>query len=334
MDGDNLKILKKILEINDHIIYKNMNLVFDFFYDYLDDILGYYKDFSEIKLLGLWRYYLLENHDKEEFMYDTKVIGVETIDVAKVDGEIKEIYEPIFEWEDLDYYYCLLRIDGSFNKLSILKSFYNWLDHLISENNRWKKLNIQRIFDIDDYADHGNKIFDLFAELKIEDFIKGVSKIANEKNVMESKLIEKDKQLENYSESNIKIKKKLKKYEPESSQDKELMKHFINISLKVNSIPSLDTLASSNYSKSSWQLKMKDNIFLASLYKKVESKLNHKRISQKNKETYLLILNFTIKRSNEIKDNNSINVGAVKKTKLDYNDNISSEVSDMFNDLQ
>ncbi len=129
------------------------------------------------------------------------------------------------------------------------------------------------------------------------------------------------------------LNKKLQKYTPKNKQENELIKHYINLSLEIGGIPSLELLASEIFSKASWSKKLREPVFLGTLLIKVNSKLKHSRLSVKNKEIYIHIRDFINEKVHSAKNQHSQNAGLTSKSKPAYNDNISDEIQNEFDNL-
>lgn len=156
-------------------------------------------------------------------------------------------------------------------------------------------------------------------------------KINNEKIIRDMK--RKEVEIEQLKAKNQKLENQTNKFKPKSRFDIDLINHFIKVAVSINDFPSLDKLTSPSFKKSSWSKKLWNSEFLSLLYKTVNAKLSHKQLSDKNKNLYLLIIDFITKRADEIKTNHTQNAGSTSKTKPNFDENISDEIQDVFNNL-
>jgi len=325
MKKDEEIILKKILEINQYILRKSIKIIDDTFKIHKPDFKKIKIEYCEHDLKGLWRYYILEKYDKLEFQYDNRVLDVHTITVEDNFGEVVEISRPELGWEEFDYYYCLLRIDRSFYNPVVSENFINWLNHIIIGNNIMARWNVDNLIQIASLVEYGNKIIELFENLKIDNYIKGVSEINKELIKSKKSVNSNEKLLDKTQKKYERLEKKLFDIKPETNKIEDLVKYYITIAISIERLPSIELLAKLKLSKASWHKKLWDSVFLGMLLKNVMAKLKNKRIKKTNMATYESIQNFILDRVDDMKNHNSKNAGSTLKSKPDYNDNISDD---------
>jgi len=333
MNEENLNTLKKILNINQYILKKGIQYIDDTFNHHKSDFKKIKSDFSDHDLRGLYRYYILEKYNKLEFQHANRVKDVCKITVKDNLGELIEISKPELGWVEFDYYYCLLRIDRTFYNPIVATNFVKWVNHLIDNNTLLARWKVENLIKISSLVEHGNKIIELFNNLKIEDYISGVSEI--NKDIIKLKVSVKlnEKLLEKEKIKNIRLEKKLFHLKPKNNQVESLAKYYIDVAITIEDLPSMDLLASLVLSKASWHKKLWDDIFLGMVLKIVIAKLKNKRIKKNNKDTYVSIQNFINERLDTIKELHTIKAGLTIKRKPDYNENISDEIQNEFNNL-
>lgn len=329
----NIKIINKIIEINKYKINKGMNILDSVYLTYAKDLAGLRKKYDHKMLLGLWRFYILENYNKLQYQRDHNLSdNIKSYGGFKIVFSNEKIEKPQ-KWEDMDYYYCLLSIDHSFYNPVIIENFKKWLNELSKRKALLRYWNTDDLVDLNTLSDHGNRIIEIFKNLDINTFDKSYHDLIKEKKKYERKEKIMMKKHYNLNEKNKKLESKLNKILPEDKKTENLVKYFINIALKIKKMPSYRQLAYEGFNASSWHAKMNDVYFMSFLFNSIEKKLNRLKKSSTVKDTLIFIKNECLIRLENISPKKDKKAGLTSAKKPDYDDDISKEIQDEFNHL-
>jgi len=256
-------------------------------------------DYKVTLEMALFNYDLLKEDDSEKFPdFDFRYDSIQSFSSS------------VFSKTEDKIEYCLFLLQ-KYNEVKNLDIYdYRYLDECASRIEDDLK-SLKEIYAFkknkDNIQDSGKQI------IKTEDLINGFMSV-----------IEPFTKTENPMPAKNKI--------PKRNQFSELINHYFEVALAVCGVPKLEELADRKYSAPSWSKKFDDPVFLVDLLRRIEKKLDSKRIKPVTKEVYIkLKLDVETKMKSVIIREES-KTGQTSKHNKNFNDGrtMSKEDVDIF----